>query len=136
MGKCMKRVRDWTDKQDERLRRKLEALPQRTKLAVVLVIFTFFAVCALFTFGTALYQIGRENGRQIEIEHIRELNLPQKQDSINLYKYYDYGTKQKSGLFPRKRRSLNRRLRRSSGSSAERCSCTRLWGCSSRVRCG
>ncbi|MFQ7265355.1 MAG: TraL conjugative transposon family protein [Paraprevotella clara] len=100
MGKCMKRVRDWTDKQDERLRRKLEALPQRTKLAVVLVIFTFFAGCALFTFGTALYQIGRENGRQIEIEHIRELNLPQKQDSINLYKYYDYGTEQKSGLLP------------------------------------
>ncbi len=101
MGKCMKRVRDWTDKQDERLRRKLEALPQRTKLAVVLVIFTFFAVCALFTFGTALYQIGRENGRQIEIEHIRQLDLPQKQDSINLYKYYDYGTKgteQESGL--------------------------------------
>ena len=96
----MKRVRDWTDKQDERLRRKLEALPQRTKLAVVLVIFTFFAGCALFTFGTALYQIGRENGRQIEIEHIRELNLPQKQNSINLYKYYDYGTEQKSGLLP------------------------------------
>lgn len=100
MGKCMKRVRDWTDKQDERLRRKLEALPQRTKLAVVLVIFTFFAVCALFTFGTALYQIVRENERQIEIEHIRELNLPQKQDSINLYKYYDYGTKQKSDFLP------------------------------------
>lgn len=103
MGKYMKRVRDWTDKQDERLRRKLEALPQRTKLAVVLVIFTFFAVCALFTFGTALHQIGRENGRQIEIEHIRELNLPQKQDSINLYKYYDYGTKgteQKSDFLP------------------------------------
>lgn len=103
MGKCMKRVRDWTDKQDERLRRKLETQPQRTKLAVVLVIFTFFAVCALFTFGTALYQIGRENGRQIEIEHIRELSLPQKQDSINLYKYYDYGTKgteQKSDFLP------------------------------------
>lgn len=96
MRKCMKRVRNWTDKQDERLRRKLEALPQRTKLTVVLVIFTFFAVCALFTFGTALYQIGQENGRQIEIEHIRELNLPQKQDSINLYKYYDYGTDERS----------------------------------------
>lgn len=102
MGKCMKRVRDWTDKQDERLRRKLEALPQRTKLAVVLVIFTLFAVCALFTFGAALYQIGRENGRQIEIEHIRELNLPQKQDSINLYKYYDYGTEQKSDFLPKR----------------------------------
>ena len=100
MGKCMKRVRDWTDKQDERLRRKLEALPQRTKLTVVLVIFTFFAVCALFTFGTALYQIGRENGRQIEIEHIRELDLRQRQDSINLYKYYDYGTEQESDGLP------------------------------------
>ena len=100
MGKYMKRVRDWTDKQDERLRRKLEALPQRTKLAVVLVIFTFFAVCALFTFGTALYQIGRENGRQIEIEHIRELDLRQRQDSINLYKYYDYGTEQESDGLP------------------------------------
>ena len=63
MRKCMKRVRNWTDKQDERLRRKLEALPQRTKLTVVLVIFTFFAVCALFTFGTALYQIGKTDGR-------------------------------------------------------------------------
>ena len=100
MGKCMKRVRDWTDKQDERLRRKLEALPQRTKLAVVLVIFTFFAGCALFTFGAALYEMGRENGRRIEIEHIRELDLRQRQDSINLYKYYDYGTEQESDGLP------------------------------------
>ena len=103
MGKCMKRLRDWTDKQDGRLRAWLEAFPQRTKLAVVLVVFAFFAVYALLTFGAALYEIGRENGRRIEIEHIRQLDLPPKQDSINLYKYYDYGTKgpeQKSGLLP------------------------------------
>ena len=42
------------------------------------------------------YQIGRENGRQIEIEHIEQFNLPQKQDSINLFNHYDYGTEQKS----------------------------------------
>lgn len=90
MRKLIRRINDWTDRQDERLRGWLEALPQRTKIAVVLVIFTFFALCALFTFGAALYQIGRENGRQIEIEHIRQFNLPPKQDSINLYKYYDY----------------------------------------------
>jgi hypothetical protein len=103
MRKLAERVRDWTHGQDERLRLRLEALPQRTKLAIVLVIFAFFAVCALFTFGAALYQIGKENGRQIEIEHIKQLDLPQKQDSINLYKYYDYGTErteQKSDGLP------------------------------------
>lgn len=105
MRKIIARVNAWTDRQDERLRQKLEALPQRTKLAVVLVIFAFFTVCALFTFGTALYEIGRENGRQIEIEHIQQLDLPQKQDSITLYKYYDYGTEgteQKSDGLPKR----------------------------------
>lgn len=90
MRKLIRRINDWTDRQEERLRVRLEALPQRTKIVVVLVIFTFFALCALFTFGAALYQFGRENGRQIEIKHIKQFNLPQKQDSINLYKYYDY----------------------------------------------
>ncbi|MCS2889907.1 TraL conjugative transposon family protein [Parabacteroides faecis] len=100
MGKWIERVRDWTDRQDGRLRAWLEALPQRTRLAAVLVIFTVFAVCALFTFGAALYEMGRENGRRIEIEHIRELDLRQRQDSINLYKYYDYGTEQESDGLP------------------------------------
>ena len=59
MGKCMKRLRDWTDKQDGRLRAWLEAFPQRTKLAVVLVVFAFFAVYALLTFGAALYEAVR-----------------------------------------------------------------------------
>lgn len=90
MRKLIRRINDWTDRQDARLRGWLEALPQRTKIVVVLVIFTFFALCALFTFGAALYQIGRESGRQIEIEHIRQLDLRQRQDSINLFKYYNY----------------------------------------------
>ncbi|MCS2528187.1 TraL conjugative transposon family protein [Bacteroides fragilis] len=92
MRKLIERLGKWTDNRDERLRAWLEALPQRTKLAVVLVIFGLFALCALFTFGTALYEIGRESGRQIEIEHIRQLDLRQRQDSINFFKYYDYGT--------------------------------------------
>lgn len=100
MKKLIRRVNEWMDKQDEKLRYKLESLSPKTKLAVVLLIFVVFAVCALFTFGTALYQIGTENGRQIEIEHIKQFNLQQKQDSINLYKQYDYGTEQKSNPLP------------------------------------
>lgn len=86
MRKLIERLNEWSDRQDERLRVWLAALPQRTKIVVVLVIFTFFALCALFTFGAALYEIGRESGRQIEIEHIRQLDLRQQQDSINLFK--------------------------------------------------
>lgn len=92
MRKLIERLNEWSDRQDERLRVWLAALPQRTKIVVVLVIFTFFALCAPFTFGAALYEIGRESGRQIEIEHIRQLDLRQQQDSINLFKYYDYET--------------------------------------------
>ena len=76
------------------------SIPAADEAPAVLVIFTVFAVCALFTFGAALYEMGRENGRRIEIEHIRELDLRQRQDSINLYKYYDYGTEQESDGLP------------------------------------
>ena len=99
MRKLIERLGKWTDNQDERLRAWLAALPQRTKLALVLVIFSLFAIGALFTFGAALYQIGRENGRRIEIEHIERFNLPQKKDSIHLFNHYDYGTEQKSHDF-------------------------------------
>ena len=94
MGKWIERVRDWTDRQDGRLR--AHQHDHRDRVAASNV----FAVCALFTFGAALYEMGRENGRRIEIEHIRELDLRQRQDSINLYKYYDYGTEQESDGLP------------------------------------
>lgn len=98
MRKSIERLNAWTERQDERFRRWLEALPQRTKIIVVLSIFSLFTLCALFSIGAACYQIGRERG--IEIEHIKRFDLPQKQDSINLFKYYDYGTEQKSYGLP------------------------------------
>lgn len=100
MRKSIGRLDAWTERQDARLRAWLEALPQRTKIITVLIIFGVFAACALFSFGAALYRIGRKSGRQIEIEHIKQFNLPQKQDSIHLFKHYDYGTEQKSYGLP------------------------------------
>lgn len=41
MRKLIERLNEWSDRQDERLRVWLAALPQRTKIVVVLVIFTF-----------------------------------------------------------------------------------------------
>ena len=90
----MKRIENWVNRQDERLRCKLGGLSPKMKIIVVLAMFAVFALCAFFTLAAALYRIGRNDGRQIEIEHIKQLDLRPKQDSISDYKYYDYGTKQ------------------------------------------
>mgnify|MGYP000355267003 CR=1 FL=1 len=44
MKKLIERLNEWTDRQDERLRVWLAALPERTKIIVVLVIFGVFAI--------------------------------------------------------------------------------------------
>lgn len=94
MRKLIERLHAWTERQDERFRSWLEALPQRTKIIIVLSIFSLFALCALFSIGAACYQIGRERG--IEIEHIKQLDLHREQDSIHLFNNNDYDTEQES----------------------------------------
>jgi len=58
--------------------------------------FVLFALCALYTTIAAFYEFGNGSSENMEIEHIRQLDLPYKQDSINLNNIYDYGTEQKS----------------------------------------
>lgn len=99
MKKSIEHLNAWADKQDEQFRRWLEALPQHTKIVIVLSIFSLFALCALFSIGAACYQIGRERG--IEIEHIKQFNLPQKQDSIHHFNN-DYDTEQESYGLPKR----------------------------------
>ncbi|MCM1152000.1 MAG: TraL conjugative transposon family protein [Alistipes senegalensis] len=98
MRKLIERLNAWTERQDERFRSWLEALPQRTKIIVVLSIFSLFTLCTLFSICAAFYQIGRERG--IEIEHIKQLDLPQKQDSIHHFNNNDYDTEQESHDLP------------------------------------
>ncbi|WP_417173392.1 TraL conjugative transposon family protein [Alistipes finegoldii] len=98
MRKLIGRLNALANKQDERFRCWLEALPQRMKIIIVLSILSLFALCALFSIGAACYRIGRERG--IEIEHIKQLDLPQKQDSIHLFNNNDYDTEQESHNLP------------------------------------
>jgi len=83
MKKLLKCIKNWRNRQDERLRCKLESLSPKMRLVVIFGLLTVFAICA---FGTALYRIGKNDGQQIEIEHIKQLDLHSKQDSINAYK--------------------------------------------------
>ncbi len=86
MKELLKCIKNWRNRQDERLRCKLESLSPKMRFVVIFGLLTVFAICAFFTLGTALYRIGKTDGQQIEIEHIKQLDLHSKQDSINSYK--------------------------------------------------
>lgn len=89
MEKIIRFIEHWRTRQDEWLRQKLDGLPPQKRLTLVLIVFAGFALCAIFMLGTALYQIGRNDGQQIRIEHIKQIDLHPKQDSINLNNNYE-----------------------------------------------
>ena len=96
MKEVVRSIHKWVEQVKNLLRGKLEALPQRTKLIMVLTMFVLFALCALYTTIAAFYEFGNGSSENMEIKHIRQLDLPYKQDSINLNNIYDYGTEQES----------------------------------------
>ena len=72
------------------VRRKLEALPPKARLGIVL---TAFALCLYMTV-TAITGFGKGNGA-MEIRHIEKLDLPV-QENMNLYNnVYGKGTEEK-----------------------------------------
>jgi len=79
-------IKNWISKQDELLHQKLDGLSPKNKLVVVLALSAVFALCAFFSLGTALYQICRNESQEVKIEHIKQMDLHPKQDSINPYK--------------------------------------------------
>lgn len=96
MKEVVRSIHEWVEQVKNLLRGKLEALTQRTKLIMVLAMFVLFTLCALYTTISAFYEFGNGSSENMEIEHIRQLDLPYKQDSINLNNIYDYGTEQES----------------------------------------
>lgn len=77
--KCMNRIQDWAD---DSLRRLCGRITPGKRLAVILTMFLFFGIASVYIFVSAIYNIGKNEGRRIEIEHIRLLEL-QRKDSIN-----------------------------------------------------
>lgn len=88
----------------ERLKARLDRLSPKARLVTVLSMFAVFAAFALYTFGKAVYDIGKNDGRQIEIEHIKQLELAPPKRSINQlnnnYNGTERRTEQESGNFP------------------------------------
>ena len=73
--------------------KKLEALPPKARLGIVLTAFALFAVLCLYMTVTAIAGFGKGNGA-MEIRHIEKLDLPM-QESMNLYNnVYGKGTEE------------------------------------------
>lgn len=90
MRKFIVKAQDWVD---DRLRSMCGRITPEKRLFVILTMFVVFGVMSIYIFASAIYHIGKNEGRQIEIEHIKTLEL-QKRDSINQLNYYDNGGEQ------------------------------------------
>lgn len=79
IGRFIRKIQDWAD---DSLRRLCGRITPGKRLAVILTMFLFFSIASVYIFVSGIYNIGKNEGRRIEIEHIRLLEL-QRKDSIN-----------------------------------------------------
>lgn len=75
-----------------RLKGYLDGLPPKTRRRIVLAMLAAFAALALYTFGKSVYDIGRNDGSRMEIDHAGQVELSVKPDNNNNVTPYSYGT--------------------------------------------
>ena len=79
----------------KRLKGYLDGLPPKTRRRIVLAMLAAFAALALYTFGKAVHDIGRNDGSRIVTDHAGQVELYLKPEvSDNFTPYYNnmYGT--------------------------------------------
>ena len=78
-----------------RLKGYLDGLPPKTRRRIVLAMLAAFAALALYTFGKAVHDIGRNDGSRMVTDHAGQVELSLKPEvSDNFIPYYNnmYGT--------------------------------------------
>ena len=75
----IEKVQDWAD---DRLRRMCGRITPGKRLVVILVMFFFFSGLSIYITVSSIYNIGKRDGRRLQIEHINQLPL-QGNDTIN-----------------------------------------------------
>ena len=76
----IEKVQDWAD---DRLRQMCGRITPGKRLAVILVMFLFFGGLSIYITVSSIYNIGKRDGRRLQIEHIKQYPLHDS-DSINL----------------------------------------------------
>ena len=78
-----------------RLKGYLDGLPPKTRRRIVLAMLAAFAALALYTFGKAVHDIGRNDGNRMEIDHAGQVELSVKPENNHNVTPYLYGTDEK-----------------------------------------
>ena len=86
------RLHDKRKQLKERLKRYLDGLPPKIRKRIVLTMLAAFAVLALYTFGKAVYDIGRNDGSRMVTDHAGQVELSVKPDNNHNVIPYLYGT--------------------------------------------
>lgn len=76
MENPIKTIQEKVNGMKGRLRDRLDSLPPRMRLKVVLVMFGLFALCSLYMIGSAIINFGNGKTSNIEVEHIESVKLP------------------------------------------------------------
>ena len=93
MEKVKNLIEKWTTRFKKELRGKLDALPPKARLGIVLTAFAAFASLCLYMTATAVIGFGKGE-RALEMRHIEKLDL-HGQESMNLYNnMYGKGAKE------------------------------------------
>lgn len=77
---------------EQALRRLCGRLTPGKRLAVIVTMLIFFSALSLFITIYSIYSIGKKNGEMLQIDHIDQLELQLKQDSLQHIKEKVYGS--------------------------------------------
>lgn len=83
MRKYINKIREFAHTAKDRLKEYLESLPHKTKRNIVLTLFAVYSVIAILTVGKAIYDIGRDKGRE-DVQRVLHLMTHQDRRSVLL----------------------------------------------------
>ena len=84
----IEKVQDWAD---DRLRRMCGRITPGKRLAVILLMFFFFGGLSIYKTVSSIYNMGKKSGQQqMQIEHIKRLELEHKQEADSVKQLNDF----------------------------------------------
>ena len=87
--KLINQVNEWLE---DKLRSIVRPLSPDARVIVILTMLLLFGGLSIYMTVSSIYNMGKKSGQQMEIEHIKRLELEhtQKADSINQLNRFEY----------------------------------------------
>ncbi len=87
MWGAYRKLHDQKERLVAKLKGYLDGLPPKTRKRIVLTMLAAFAVLALYTFGKAVYDIGRNDGTNLVTDHAGQVELSVRPNSNSVTPY-------------------------------------------------